>query len=208
MQEEKVEKAKQTKPVNWLLASWTNCLEQLQITCDAAFFGDSLTYLGRWYEYFPSIRCVNLGFPGDYLGGMMDRVPQIAAVSPKYVFVMGGINGFQQIGQEETFMHQKELLFEIQKAVPNSRIIAADILPIRPAEGNALEINREIAACNEKLRAFTAENGFGHLCLWDFYQKDGILREEFTTDGTHLRPETYRFWAAAAGEYLGLTSTL
>jgi len=204
MAQEHIEKKTEEKPVNWLLHAWNNCLRQMDMEWDAAFLGDSLTAGGAWQKWFPQIRCINLGYAGDWLSGMLERVPQLEIVSPKYIFVMGGVNGLLQNGPDRTTALQKELLTRLRAAVPQSRIFAADILPYTIEKEDMYGENRHAVTCNERLRAYCAENGFGYLRLWEKYQKDGVMNPELTRDGVHLKPEGYRAWVDAVGRSMGL----
>lgn len=73
---------------HWALFSWNSCLKNLNIHADIAFFGDSLTRGGDFQNYFKDLKTVNLGFSGDTLRGMSDRIDMLKSVMPKKIFFM------------------------------------------------------------------------------------------------------------------------
>lgn len=79
------------------LRGWTNSLESLHDTVDVVFFGNSITHGGRFDQAFPDMKVCNLGYPSDDIEGMRKRIPQIVALHPRKVFIMGGINNLKQI---------------------------------------------------------------------------------------------------------------
>ena len=46
------------------------------------------------------------------------------------------------------------------------------------------------------------EYGAVYVDIYPYYVSDGCLNEEFTTDGLHLTPEAYRYWADAIDGYI------
>ena len=104
----------QKTEIDWSLQAWTNCIEQLDIDVDVAFFGDSITYGGNWALYFPEKTVINLGYPGDNLLGMQERIVQLEFVKPEKIFIMAGINGLNHYGIEKTLEQYSDLINSIQ----------------------------------------------------------------------------------------------
>ena len=71
----------------WAVKSWESCLQKLTIDVDVAFFGDSITRGGDFQDYFNDVKCINLGYSGDSLTGMRNRIGMLSAVSPEKILL-------------------------------------------------------------------------------------------------------------------------
>ena len=64
---------------------------------DVAFIGDSITYAGRWSEFFSFyIRVVNRGVGGDKTSDILDRLDSVLSTDPTKAYLMIGINDINQ----------------------------------------------------------------------------------------------------------------
>tara|TARA_A100001015_G_C14766833_1_gene623642 strand:- start:104 stop:607 length:504 start_codon:yes stop_codon:yes gene_type:complete len=63
---------------------------------DVAFIGDSITYAGRWSEFFPYIRVVNRGVGGDKTSDILSRLDSVLSTEPTKAYLMIGINDINQ----------------------------------------------------------------------------------------------------------------
>ena len=188
--------------VNWGVRSWTNCLEQLDYDADVVFFGDSLTRGGNWQYYFGDLAVVNLGYSGDNLSGMISRVEQIEAVSPEKIFTLGGINGLDYFGIDNSIDYYKELVSNINKALPNANIYIQSLLPVSQDKEAQYGSNENIVLFNSLLKDFANENGFVYIDIWQDYQVDGYLNAEYTIDGIHLQEDAYQIWIKRIEQYV------
>lgn len=191
-----------TQEVNWAVESWSNCLDQLDLDVDIAFFGDSITYGCHWSEYFPDISIINLGYAGDNLIGMQSRVKQLVSVNPEKVFIMAGINGLKHYGIDNTIEYYIQLLNEIEAELPNTDIYIQSILPIAVEKEDNYGSNEMIVECNDKLEKLAAEKGIIFIDLWTLYQLDGTINFEYTSDGIHLREDAYTLWVSEITHYV------
>lgn len=159
-------------------------------------FGDSLTYGGKWQDWFRNQRIINLGYASDTIDGMEKRIVQLEAVSPRRIFVMAGINGMEDNGVERTLSQYKELVTNIQSANPESEILIESILPIAKQSETRRKNNETICQINKLLRDFCSTNGFEYIDLhsemYDYDKKE--LKGDLTFDGIHLNDKGYTVW--------------
>lgn len=191
-----------TQEVNWAVESWSNCINQLELDVDVAFFGDSITYGGDWAQYFPEISVINLGYAGDNLIGMQSRVKQLVSANPEKVFIMAGINGLKHYGIDNTVKYYNQLINEISAELPDTKIYIQSLLPIAVEKEDSYGSNEMIVECNDSLEKLAAEQGMVYIDLWALYQLDGTINSEYTSDGIHLREDAYTLWVSEITHYV------
>lgn len=183
------------------LSSWKSCIEQLHIKADVAFFGDSLTRWGKFQEHFPNIRIVNLGYSGDTLAGMYDRIDMIQNVRPNKVFVQGGINGFTSRGIEGTLADYRKLLDALKIELPReTQIFVLSMLPLGKEVYKNLH-GQDIPETNKRIKALCSELDVSYIDLFTVYADDnGQIPDGVTTDGVHIN--SYDKWFDAIEPFL------
>lgn len=187
---------------NYALAAWENCLKKLNYDADVVFFGDSLTRDSNFSTAFPELNIVNLGYAGDSLKGMKNRIPMIQAVKPEKIFVMGGINGLKDSNWEQSLAQYNELITELKKALPETQIYIQSVLPIADHKEGSICSNSTIATFNAELQKMAQEQGFLYIDLYTLYEQDGQLNPALARDGLHLLPEAYSLWEDAIAPFL------
>lgn len=175
--------------------SWNNCIEKLNMEVDVVFFGDSETAGGDFQKAFPDVKSINLGYIGEDVKGMLRRVDAIAAVNPKKVFLMAGINGLQQQKMEEFEYWYTTLADEIRREVPEAELYIESILPVTSYSDYC--DNEKIREANDILRHLTAEKGIYYIDLFKLYAHEGVLPDNLSYDGLHLTDEAYSIWYEA-----------
>lgn len=183
-----------TQEIDWAAKSWTNCIEQLDLDVDVAFFGDSITYGGEWSSYFPQVTVINLGYAGDNLINMQSRVEQLSSVKPEKIFIMAGINGLKYYGIGKTIEYYDELLALVEEELPEADIYIESILPVTEEKEENYGKNEIIVKCNTQLRALADQKGIIYIDLWSLYEKDGMMNPDYTSDGVHLQKDAYAIW--------------
>lgn len=178
-----------------LIAAWSNSLIQLNIKADIVFYGDSLTYWGKFNEVFPKKKICNLGLRSDTLCSMLDRIGQLKILEPSCIFLMAGINDVAYLTIEEFSRQYKKLLEEIIYCIPNSNLIVQSILPVNNTDFNHISCtNQQIDKANEIIKMEAGRNGCKYLDINTVYKKDGQLPASISLDGIHLKPEGYSIW--------------
>lgn len=172
--------------------------------------GDSLSL---WFppELLPDNRnWLNQGISGETSDGLLKRLDLFNRTQPEIIFVMIGINDLiRGVSDQEILANQREILSYLHKKHPQAKIVAQSILPHGGEEatwqgrGKLLAIpNSRIRNLNEELQRIATEEGIRYLNLYPlFTDKQGNLRQEFTTDGLHLNPQGYTVWRTALQIY-------
>lgn len=176
------------------LQAWTNSLRQLNAKADIVFFGDSLTYYGDFASVFPNKVVCNLGLRGDTIQGLMDRVEQVKLLQPKQVFLMAGINDVVHVSANEFGVLYNRLLDAILQVLPEVTIVVQTMLPVNNQSFSISCDNKQIQACNKKIRKFVEVRELNCLDIYALYESEGLLPEQLTKDGIHLNQNAYSKW--------------
>ena len=171
-------------------------------SCDAVFFGDSITADGNFEELFPKLHIVNLGVYGDTLDDLLRRVPELRAEKPARVFLLGGINSLRPDNVEACLTVYAELLDALRAACPRSELIVQSVLPVGYEADRDGEINDAVRRFNHGLRPLAERKGCAFVDLCAAYEKDGALDPALTVDGVHLNAAAYGPWAELITPYL------
>lgn len=186
----------ENREINYAVRGWNNTLEKLDYDADIVFFGDSITAQSDFREYFPEKKIVTLGYPGDNLLGMQERVEGVAAVNPEQVFVLGGINGLKSYTEQVGLERYDTLLSMLKEQLPNAEIYVISVLPI--SKDKELEVcsNEVINDFNSELVLLVDKYGFTYVDIHSLYvDNNGAMDENLTKDGVHLYSEAYDKWA-------------
>lgn len=198
----KADLEEQPSKINWAVVGWNNTLEKLGYDSDIVFLGDSITRGSDFRDYFPNKKIVNLGYSGDNLSRMTERVSMIKAVSPEQVFIMGGINGLKDFNINQCIEKYSSLLDLIIAAVPNAKIYIQSVLPISSSEEEKYCHNKTIVKFNDKLKKLALKRGVTYIDLYSLYELNGEMDSSLTKDGVHIWPEAYERWAEVLRPYI------
>lgn len=174
------------------VASWNNCISKLDMEVDVVFFGDSHTAGGDWQKAFPDVKSINLGYAGEDVKGMLRRVDAIAAVHPRKVFLMAGINGLQKQSMEELEFWYAALVDSIRSAVPEAELYIESILPVTSYSDYC--DNEKIREANVVLQRMATERDIPYIDIYEAYVYEGALPDSVSIDGLHLTAEAYSIW--------------
>ena len=174
------------------VASWNNCISKLNMNVDVVFFGDSHTAGGDWQEAFPNVKSINLGYIGEDVKGMLRRVDAIAAVHPKKVFLMAGINGLQQQSLSDFEYWYAALVDSIRNAVPEAELYIESILPVTSYSDYC--DNEKIREANVVLQRMATERDIPYIDIYEAYVYEGALPDSVSIEGLHLTAEAYSIW--------------
>lgn len=172
--------------------SWNNCISKLDMEVDVVFFGDSHTAGGDWQKAFPEEKSINLGYIGEDVKGMLRRVDAIAAVHPKKVFLMAGINGLQQQSMEEFEYWYAALVDAIREKVPDADLYIESILPVTGYSDYC--DNEKIREANDIVQKIAIKRNIHYIDVYSAYAQDGALPDAMSYDGLHLTEEAYSLW--------------
>ena len=197
-----IEYTPETQPDYRAVTSWTNMLEKADLSCDICFFGNSITRNSDFTKYYPDKTIINLGYSGDFLINMCYRVPQIKAVKPKKLFLMGGINDLYCCKSEEVINRYDRLLKIIRDTIPEVDVYIESVLPVNQQIMNPIIDQDEIIETNNGIKKLADKYNFIYIDLYALYQEDNMLPNRYTNDGIHLTSDAYRIWAEAINTYI------
>ena len=175
--------------------SWNNCIKKLDMKVDVVFFGDSHTAGGDFQKAFPDVKSLNLGYVGEDTKGMLRRVETIAAVQPKKIFVMAGINGLKNQSLSDFKYWYTALVDSIRIAVPNAELYIESILPVTASSGYC--DNVKIREANKIVQHIAHERNITYIDLHTAYVDKETLPENMSYDGLHLTDDAYNIWYEA-----------
>lgn len=182
------------------LASWNNCIAKLDMQIDVVFFGDSETAGGDFQKAFPEVKSINLGYIGEDTKGMLRRVETIAALHPKKVFLMGGINGLKNQSLNDFEYWYEALVDSIRSAIPEAELYVENILPVTSYSDYC--DNAKIVQANTIIQRLAKERNMTYINLHSKYAVNNALPDSMSYDGLHLTEETYALWYDAIKEYV------
>ena len=187
---------------NWTLISWKSSLEKMGCEFDIAFFGDSITRGGEFNKAFSDYKVINLGISGDTLNGMTDRISMLTSVSPKKIFIMGGINGTTFANIDVNINKYLCMIEIIKKQLPNSEIYVQSVLPISKSRESFFCNNDTIIKFNEKLLISLKDKNVTYIDLHKHFYNGKELHDELSKDGLHINQNGYDLWVNQISEYI------
>lgn len=165
---------------------------------DVVFLGNSITEQGYdWGKKLKLKNVKNRGIAGDVTDGVLKRLDEITYYKPKTIFLLIGINDLfnlhfvKDISSEE-YVAQNiiKICEEIHQKSPETKIYLQTILPTSQ-EYMVDKINK----VNTLLKANKNNSIFELIDLHKSFTNDkGLLKENLTTDGTHLNEKGYKVW--------------
>jgi lysophospholipase L1-like esterase len=167
---------------------------------DIVIIGDSITDRVDWNEFMPTYRIANRGISKDTTEGVLQRMDSIYSTSAESAFIMIGINDFQLGGTvNEVFENYAQivnnLINENMKVYIQSTIFA----------GNRKQyLNEDINALNVRLKELSNNiPTVFYIELNDKLSPQGVLHDNFTSDGIHLNAQGYIQWKNVLVNHLG-----
>ena len=160
---------------------------------DYVILGDSRALGFSYYKFLEYRRVMAAG--GNTIRNVTEHTDEIKNIDPSYIYICYGLNdigiGFWKTS-ESYAAEVVEVVQELQKELPNAKIIVSSILP---AAQEGLKKNpawKRVPEFNAAVESACAENGI------IFADNDEISAEYNETlwqpDGIHLRVPFYKYW--------------
>lgn len=163
-----------------------------QPSVELVCFGDSITRKFEWADALPEIQVANRGIGSDTIEGMLARIDSVAALSPRVISLMAGINDLVSRTPDETIVTYRALLTALRQQLPDAQIIVTSVLPV--SESHVIPAEN-IIALNNMLKPLCEEFGITYLDLFrEFADEAGNLRPEYDLDSIHLTVQGYSLW--------------
>jgi lysophospholipase L1-like esterase len=161
------------------------------------FLGDSQTEQAEWQELFPETTPIlNRGVSGDFVQGVMDRLPEVLRHKPRKIFLLIGVNDLNfgnDIAQIESVYRQ--IVAKIRKESSNTELYLLSVLPVNNHLRQTGTKNTRIQALNERISGIAHSYALPFLNIGSsFADADGNLSAQFTEDGLHLNGLGYQVW--------------
>jgi lysophospholipase L1-like esterase/peptidoglycan/xylan/chitin deacetylase (PgdA/CDA1 family) len=165
---------------------------------DIIFIGNSITEQGgNWAEKVGIKNVKNRGIAGDVTDGVLNRLDEITHFKPKTVFLLIGINDLFNLHYQKQIPSTEYVANNIIKITdsiyqksPETTIYLQTILPTSD-EYMADYINQ----VNNIIRNTKIDVNYKLIDLHNkFVNKNGLIKSELTSDGTHLNKLGYVVW--------------
>jgi beta-glucosidase len=198
---------------SWSISWWTPRHEkklaeakQVGKSAQVVFIGDSITEgweksgVPVWDRYYKPLNGIALGFGGDRTENVLWRLlhGEVDNLDPKVAVLMFGTNntGFRQEDPKTTAIGIKRNIEELQKRLPNTKILLLAIFPRGEKPNDNLrqindKVNAIIAGYADNQKIFFLDIGK------DFLQPDGTLSRDIMPDLLHPNEKGYEIWAKA-----------
>ncbi len=157
--------------------------------------GNSITQGVNWNELLGYDKIVNRGISRDITSNFLHRLDDIISLSPKYCFIMGGINDlYDDIPVDTIFSNYSKI---VDRLIDNSIIpVIQSTLYVSPQWKRHIEKNEEVDKLNSLLKNLASERELHYLNVNSVLSEGKTLIDEYTTDGVHLNAKGYKLWGA------------
>ena len=116
---------------------------------------------------------------------------------------MAGINDLICDPKETVAKNLEELILDIRKRSPDTKIYVESLLPINNTIKKTGRNNKDIKWVDSKLAAFCKNNAnIVYINLYDIFADEKVnLKAEYTYDGGHLNGAGYLKWKEVVAPY-------
>lgn len=165
------------------------------------FLGNSITERGQWHELLPGEIIMNRGIGGDNTFGVLARLGDVTKYKPKRIFLLIGINDLGRgLPIEVISNNYRQIIQQIKTQSPKTKLYVQSVLPMNEVMLKAEYLKNKkdsVIKLNESIQSIAREAGVPYINLHPvFADAKGELKEAFTQDGIHLRPDAYVEWVA------------
>lgn len=200
----------QYKKDYWAIEGWNRTLIGLskEYNPDIIFFGNSITYYGKWENYLSNIdkrKILVMGYPGDDIKGMMLRIQPLHNLKPKKIFLMAGINGLNNMSLQDFGKQYESLVSEIIKTTPRTTLLLESILPIDATQlknPNDYPDNKKISEANKIIKSIASSYGLTYINVYGLFSRKGKVIGSKLRDGVHPTAEAYKPWYKLLYQYI------
>ena len=165
------------------------------------FLGNSITERGEWQEILSDSKypIINRGIGGDNSFGILARMDELVKAKPKAIYLMDGINDqFRNLPHDVSIYNYLRIIRKIKMESPKTKVYLESCLPINESltkEPYTKDRNVRVPQLNKKLENLTKEEGIIYVDICPLFQdENGVLKQEFTMDGIHLKASAYIDW--------------
>lgn len=159
------------------------------------FVGDSHVEQCEWQELVggDSTRVLNRGISGDYVAGVLARLPEVLRHRPAKIYLLVGVNDLLfQTRPDEVAAQYRELVQRIRRESPDTELVLLGIPPVNNELRNTRLDNTDIKTLNAHIAQIARDYALRYLDLYSrLTDANGNLSAKFTEDGVHLNGAGY-----------------
>ncbi|WP_421920740.1 GDSL-type esterase/lipase family protein [Marinifilum sp.] len=161
-----------------------------------AFLGDSLTYAGRWEDFYPDHEISNHGIPGEKSNEILMRLPEVLDENPDQIFLMMGINDLGDGIEPRAIINNFSKLIAQVKNETTGKLVMQSLLPVNfeMYASNVFD-SLKIRDINSLLKTMSIQENVTFVDLYPSFSTYSYdLIKAYTYDGLHLNDAGYRLW--------------
>jgi hypothetical protein len=164
---------------------------------DIVFLGTSLTQGFPLQEIFDDCRLKNRGIGGNTLTDISSRLYEVTDGRPAKLFLEMGTNDIgNNIPLNKMLELFKSIINTVKAKTPSTRIYVQSVLPFGT---NKID---KIKLYNKTIQDYCSKNKITYINLFPYFLQNGGIKQDLTTDGTHLNGKGYFLWAEKVQDYL------
>lgn len=160
---------------------------------DIIMLGNSLTEEIYWNEFLEQCNVVNRSIGGDTTEDYLKRLDQIINLSPKYVFIMGGINDIYGRVSNKVIVENMETIC-VKLIENNITPIIQSTIHVSHEAKRSKNVNKRIKELNFSFLKICEEYNLNYIDLNQKLSRNDLLKKEYTYDGIHLNSVGYSLW--------------
>ncbi len=167
-------------------------------TGEIVFVGNSITEQGGDWGVRTGVTPVrNRGISGDVTDGVLLRLGEITEAKPNAIFLLIGINDLFNLDQNRGIISPEyvgknivKIAATIRAQSPKTKLYIQTLLPTANER-----MKENILVVNEWIKAQAKQEKYTVIDLYPlFINETGLMRDNLTTDGTHLNKAGYDVW--------------
>ncbi|MCC7467435.1 MAG: hypothetical protein IT261_14235 [Saprospiraceae bacterium] len=169
------------------------------------FLGDSQTEQAEWHELFgdkPPV--LNRGISGDYVQGVLDRLPEVLRHKPSKIILLIGVNDliFGSRVEDIEAVYSK-IVAQIRTQSSQTELYLLSLLPVNNDQRKSGTNNTRISALNNRIAGISRTYALPFVDIaTTLKDAEGNLAERFSEDGLHLNGLGYQVWKNEIQKYV------
>jgi Lysophospholipase L1 and related esterases len=172
------------------------------------FLGDSLTEGLTMINTFEGFNILNKGVNGNTVEKMFDRLnTDVITYNPKIVFIMAGTNNLWGGDDIDSIIKSYDkILLTIKTVLPDCKVYVQQNIPFGKLayDNNPAITLKKFQNYNVRVQQLSAKYGYEYLFIGDLYKdENGLLNQDITKDGVHLKLEYYNKWIDVIKNLIG-----
>lgn len=170
-----------------------------EVFTSSVVMGDSITAGFAEYDILNASSVV--AEIGAGLESAKEQVGKVKEINPQVVFLSYGMNDILSTqGDTDTFTNNyKELIKELQKEAPNTKIFVNSIFPVSKQEREQEPAFEQLGVYNEALREMCDKQQIAYIDNTEL-----VSEHYYEEDGVHFKPDFYPVWAGRMAEVAAL----